>query len=457
MTVPGLAASAAPSGQDEHREQRLAALVARLHEVAGQIRTAGDWDKCLRAAARLHGESWANVLLISSRIADATVVKGYQAWQADGRQVSREEKGIEIFSGAQRKEPGRHDDGGEDGHRSWRAARRVAYVWDVSQTSGRPVPLAPAVPVPPAEAPGELWDCLCWMARREGFAVEREDGCPGDGVTFWAARRIRVLPGLPAGQAAWALAHQLGHVLVHNTVTYPPGSATSGCQGVRRAEADSVAFIIAVRYGIPAGHVFSSPQTWAGRDPRAQPAAAILAAGERITTAAAKIARLVDQRLAETGLTARPAAEATATAAATSSRRSPPRRRTPYPRPREHRAWVRTRASPRSSVTPSSSTPASSPVAGFRPTSPDAASARPPRTSGTSDTPRPAGPRSPATCVLSATTTTRSRPPGWPTSPPAETSSTTSGTGSCSLSATGTATWPASPAVPARGLMCRST
>ena len=149
---------------------------------------------------------------------------------------------------------------------------------------------------------------------REGFAVEREDGCPDDGATFWAARRIRVPPGLPASQAAWALAHQLGHVLLHNTITYPPGSTTSGCQGVRRAEADSVAFIVTVRYGIPAGHVFSSPQTWAGRDPRAQPAATILAAGERITTAAAKITRVLDQHLAEAGLTAHPAAEATTTA-----------------------------------------------------------------------------------------------------------------------------------------------
>jgi len=37
-----------------------------------------------------------------------------------------------------------------------------------------------------------------------GFAVEREDGSPGDGTTFWAARRIRIPPDLSSGQAAWA-------------------------------------------------------------------------------------------------------------------------------------------------------------------------------------------------------------------------------------------------------------
>src|SRR5260370_15359673 len=101
-------APAGRPGQTEDREQRIAALRIRLHETAGQIRTAGDWARYLRAAARLHGETWANVLLISSRIPDATLVKGYEAWHAAGRQVNREEKSIEIFSGTRRPEAGRH-------------------------------------------------------------------------------------------------------------------------------------------------------------------------------------------------------------------------------------------------------------------------------------------------------------------------------------------------------------
>ena len=292
----------------------MAALHIRLHETAGQIRTTGDWVRYLRAAARLHGETWANVLLISSRIPDATLVKGYEAWRAAGRQVSRDEKGIEIFSGIRRQGPDRHGAEEEDQGHSWRDAHRVAYVWDLSQTSGQPVPIPSAFPAPPGEAPPGLWDSLCWLARREGFAVEREDGCPGDGTTFWAARRIRILPGLSSGQGAWALAHQLGHVLLHNTIAYPPGATTSGCHGIRKAEADSVAFIICARHGVRVEHAFSSPQTWAGTDPRAQPAAAILTAGERVTTAAAKISRLLDHHLAGSRPAARPAAEAATTA-----------------------------------------------------------------------------------------------------------------------------------------------
>ena len=305
-------APAARPGQDEEREQRIAALRTRLHETAGQIRSAQDWTRYLLAAARLHGETWANVLLISSRIPDATLVRGYEAWRAAGRQVNRDEKGIEIFSGTRRRrEPGGHgaEEAGQD--HSWRDARRVAYAWDLSQTTGQPLPLPPATRAPAGEAPPGLWECLCWLARREGFAVEQQDGSPDDGTAFWAARRIRIPPGLPSGQAAWALAHQLGHVLLHNTNAPRPGTTTSGCHGIQKTEADSVAFITCIRHGIRVEHVFSSPQTWAGTDPRAQPAAAILTAGERITTAAAEISRLLDHYLVGNRPAAEPAEPAT--------------------------------------------------------------------------------------------------------------------------------------------------
>src|SRR5712671_2512069 len=98
-------APAARPGQDEDREQRIAALRIRLHQTAGQIRSAQDWARYLRAAARLDSETWENVLLISSRIPDATLVRGYEAWHAAGRQVNRDEKGIEIFSATRRQEP----------------------------------------------------------------------------------------------------------------------------------------------------------------------------------------------------------------------------------------------------------------------------------------------------------------------------------------------------------------
>jgi DNA primase len=290
--------------REEDRKQRLAALRIRLYEVAQDVHTAEDWARCLRAVARLPGENWANVLLISSQKPGATLVKGYEGWRAAGRQVSRDEKGIEIFSHP-RQQRGNHRDPEDDRQdHSWRDARRITYVWDLSQTSGKPLLGQAAISSPTREVLPGLWDSLCWLARREGFAVERESGCPEDGTTLWAARRIRILPDLTSGQAVWALSHQLGHVLLHSTIAYPPGTTTSGCRGVRKAEADSVAFVVCARYGVSIEHTFSSPQTWAGSDPRAQPAAAILAVGERITSVGAKISRILDRQLPDAGLAA---------------------------------------------------------------------------------------------------------------------------------------------------------
>jgi hypothetical protein len=49
--------------------------------------------------------------------------------------------------------------------------------------------------------PAGLRDALCWLARREGFAVEHEHGAPADGTTFWAARRIRLPSAASEDQA----------------------------------------------------------------------------------------------------------------------------------------------------------------------------------------------------------------------------------------------------------------
>jgi DNA primase catalytic core len=309
MARDGPAAAEHRPEQDGDREQRLTSLRIRLEQAAGEVRAAEDWARCLRAAARLRNESWANVLLIAVQRPNATTVRGYEAWRAAGRQVNRGENAIEIFSQA------RHRDGPDDDEHdyNWRDADRVAYVWDLSQTSGQALPAPAAIPSP-GETPPALWACLCWLARREGFAVERERGCPADGTTLWAARRIRVLADLANDQAAWALAHQLGHVLLHNAVAHPPGATTSGCQGMRKAEADSVAFVIFVRYGVEVEHTFSSPRIWAGSDPRAQPAATVLAVGERITRAATRISRLLDHYLSDVGLAAAAEAETTAVA-----------------------------------------------------------------------------------------------------------------------------------------------
>jgi DNA primase len=283
-----------PREHEADRERKLATLQARLHDAAQALRTPADWARCLRLAALMPGQDFANILLISSQRPDATLVQDYRRWTAQARQVRRGETGIEIFHVPSR--PRRPQDQHEDEQApTWRDADRITHVWDLSQTTGQ----SGTVHTGPSrdEMPAKLREALDWLARREGFAIDREHGAPADGTTYWAAHRIRLLPSLSSEQALWALAHQLGHILLHNMPGYPAAATTSGCTGIRKAEADAVALIVCTHYGIAAEHELSRPASWAGSDPRAQPAAAILAAGQRIITASRRIVRHTDRIL----------------------------------------------------------------------------------------------------------------------------------------------------------------
>jgi DNA primase len=289
-----------PAREDDP-QQKLTALRTRVHAGAQALRTPGDWATLLRTAALMPEQDFANTLLVSAQVPGAVMVRDYERWARAGRQVRRGEKGIETFAVPSRPAPRRPQDDREPGDDqplpTWRDATRTAYVWDVSQTTGPPSTV-PAGPPPPGPALAGLWDALCWLARRQGFAVEQEHGAPADGTVFWTARRIRLLPALSEREAVWALAHQLGHVLLHDQPGgHPPGTTTTGCTGLRKAEADSVAYVTCARYGVtPAGQL-AYPESWAGRDPRAQPAAVVLSAGHRITTAATGIIRHADRIL----------------------------------------------------------------------------------------------------------------------------------------------------------------
>jgi DNA primase len=274
--------------REEHRQRTLGRLRARLHEAAVALRAPDDWAACLGLAARLPDEDFANILLIHAQRPGAAMVRDYQQWTAAGRQVRKGEGGIAIFAIPRRPPAQRQDQDQNEPEPVWRKADRVTYIWDLSQTTGSP---AAAAAVRPSDPPAAVWEALCWLARREGYAVELEHGPPPDGTMFWAIRRIRIPPGLSGEQAVWALAHQLGHVLLHHDPGYPPGTTTDRCAGLRKAEADSVAWITCARHGITPVGGLPYPASWAGTDPRAQPAAIILAAGHRITAAGTRITR----------------------------------------------------------------------------------------------------------------------------------------------------------------------
>ncbi|GAB7192787.1 hypothetical protein NUM3379_34960 [Kineococcus sp. NUM-3379] len=110
----------------QDKVQQLQRVVAQQKAALRQGRGA-DWAGWLRQAARFHAYSLDNVHLIQAQRPASTLLAGYEAWQALGRQVVKGEKGVQLLGPPAA---------------SGVTAPRLAYLWDVSQTSGEPLPPA---------------------------------------------------------------------------------------------------------------------------------------------------------------------------------------------------------------------------------------------------------------------------------------------------------------------------
>ena len=289
-----------PRRREQDRRRAIAELRDRAATEIRSLITGEDWAAWLRLAAHLPRLSFTNVLLAAAQRPTATLVAGYQAWQAQGRQVRKGEPGIQVFaeprssSVTSRSSPAARADA-PDGTGNRGREERLTYVWDITQTDG-PVREDQTAPLPAAGGmPPGLWDALTWLARREGFAVERGACDPGRSLTNWGTRRIRIRPDLDAATAAEALTHELGHILVQGRSAHLPGDSTARCRGIQKIEADSIAFIVATRLGMDtSAYLWPYVASWAGSDLRARPQETILATGTRIAAASATIAAHLD-------------------------------------------------------------------------------------------------------------------------------------------------------------------
>ena len=229
-----------------------------------------DWAAMLATAARFHRYSANNVMLIRFQRPDATRVAGYRAWQGLGRQVRRGERGIAILAPVvYRRRP--VDDTDPDAVVGVLAGFRVAHVFDVSQTEGRPLPEVPAVPIS-EDAPDALWDLLAAQVADAGYELHRADTAPANGVTDFVAKTVEVSEQISGAMACKTLAHELAHVNLH---------PAAGLGGISReqaeVEAESVAYLVTSAAGVDSGsYSFPYVALWSRGD-----ASVVMAAAER--------------------------------------------------------------------------------------------------------------------------------------------------------------------------------
>ncbi|MBX3180305.1 MAG: DUF1738 domain-containing protein [Candidatus Hydrogenedentes bacterium] len=190
----------------------------------------------LAAMARFHRYSFRNILLIQSQFPMASRVAGFRAWKKLGRFVKKGEQGITIIA------PMVFRDSSETALQDEqpRIRFRAAYVFDVSQTDGDPLPC-------PAEASGDPrghTERLKAFIASQGIALTYSDEL-GNAEGASSGGRIRIRPSLSPAAEFSVLVHELAHELLHWT-----DHGLVGTRKSRELEAEAVAYIVSSAIGL---------------------------------------------------------------------------------------------------------------------------------------------------------------------------------------------------------------
>lgn len=234
--------------------------------------------------------SFNNVILIDRQDPEATRVAGFHAWRKLGRGVRKGERAIWILAAMTRKVTDQDERAdAETGTRRLIGFRPVP-VFDIRQTDGEPLP--EVCSTLHGDAPG-IYSQLVAVAHTIAFTVE-EDYLPGtvNGDCNFADKRIRVEVRNDERQQVKALAHELGHALLHE------GNAD---RALGELEAESVAYVVCAALGVDTSdYSFGYVASWTGGGDEA--ITAIKAPGSRIQSAADRILQSVsgDEHFEET-------------------------------------------------------------------------------------------------------------------------------------------------------------
>jgi hypothetical protein len=196
----------------------------------------------LAAMGKFHRYSWGNVLLINRQRPDATQVAGFHTWHDLGRSVKKGEKGIMILAPVVVKEKDAVP--GLERVKSNELLRllgfRTAYVFDLSQTQGRPLPEFAKT----TGDPKEYADKMKALFQKQGIAVEYNAKiAPAQGLSYGG--RIQLMPGMSKAEEFAVLAHEFAHEMMHHRK-----DVHALPKVVRETQAEAVAFVVCRAAGL---------------------------------------------------------------------------------------------------------------------------------------------------------------------------------------------------------------
>lgn len=278
-------------------DARLEQAQQLLADAVRQLVTADDWCAVLQAAGRFHRYSARNILLLLAQGATGRVA-GYRTWQQisaqDGGQcqVRKGARGLTILAPTRRPTWVTDPVSGERSQLWLLTGFRTASVFDEASLVSPPAMQLPGPTLLKADAPSAARARLVELLEAEGFPVMEADIAPAWGRTTWKPRSVAIRSGQSPADELMTLAHEAGHVLLHNPSDPDRPTSRQRCE----VEAESVAFVVAQHVGVNAMG-FSAPYIahWSPAEPDAvlRCADRVLGAARRITDAVSPTLELV--------------------------------------------------------------------------------------------------------------------------------------------------------------------
>lgn len=296
------------------QKDKLEEITDKLKQGVKDIFSSDKYKEYLSVMSKFHHYSPRNVLLILMQKPDASMIAGYGSWQRNfKRQVNRGEKGIKIISPSpyttQKEVPLTDRQTGQpifrpDGTPMTQLidvtipSYKVTNVFDVSQTSGEPLPSLGV-----DELHGNIDNYKNFMAALEKVSpvpigFEKIEGS-ANGYFNPTEQRIAVREGMSELQTVKTLIHEIAHAKLHNTTPdefskLPPEEQKD--RHTKEVEAESTAYTVCQHYGIDTSdYSFGYVAGWSSD----KDAPELNASLKTIQKTAHEIIGSIDERLAE--------------------------------------------------------------------------------------------------------------------------------------------------------------
>ncbi len=239
-------------------EHKIDSVLKQLKEGVEGIQQSENFRQFLLTMSKFHDYSIGNLILIMLQKPDATHVAGFTTWKNLGRWVKQGAKGIAILAPCMPPknkkletviEPDTKDQSGEESEQIEEARPvyfKVVYVFDVSQTEGKPLPEFD-VPILTGEANEGLFEDILRLAKDQDLTVSFESKPEQDSSIkgMYYNKNIWVRPEESRAQQLKTIIHEMAHYYSENVFRIARRDAET--------IAESVAFTIGAHFGFDTG------------------------------------------------------------------------------------------------------------------------------------------------------------------------------------------------------------